>query len=80
MYSGLATSRKNPLSKEKNRTRENLIFAHYKLEVGGSFAKFESLLRFFVSILRNTLERTVRKAMVQSCQTRQFLVSCHITA
>ena len=40
MYSGLATSRKNPLSKEKNRSRENLIFAHYKLEVGGSFAKF----------------------------------------
>ena len=32
--------------------------------------KFEGMLRFFVSILENTLERTIHKAMTQSCQTR----------
>ena len=61
---------KIPLSKEKNSTCEDLILAHCKLEVGGLIAKFESLLRFFVSILGNTWERTVRKALAQSYQTR----------
>ena len=61
---------KTPLFKEKNSTRKDLIFAHYKLEVGGSFAKFESLLRFFVSIPGTTLEITVREATAQSCQMR----------
>ena len=61
---------KNSLSKEKHSTCKDLILAHYKLEVGGSVATFESLLRFFVLILGNTLERTVRKAIVQLCQTR----------
>ena len=58
---------KNPLSKEKNSTYKDTILAHYKLEVGGSVSKFESLLRFFVSILGKTLERTVHKAIAQSC-------------
>ena len=55
---------------QKDSTCKDLILTHYKLEVGGSVAKFESLLRFFVSILGNTLERIVRKAIAQSCQTR----------
>ena len=49
---------------------KDLILAHYKLEVGGSVAKSESFLRFFVSILGNALERKLRKAMAQSCETR----------
>ena len=42
------------------------IFAMSVIE----FAKFESLLRFFVSILENALERTIRKVMAHLCQTR----------
>ena len=42
------------------------IFAMPVIEI----AKFESLLRFFASILENTLGTTIRKDMAQSCQTR----------
>ena len=63
---------KNLLLKEKHSKCKckDLILAHYKLQVEGSVAKFESLLWIFMSILRNKLERTVRKVVAQSCQAR----------